>query len=175
MADLNSVESIRALSQSELNKLNKDQLKNALQIFLATPPTIPQTEEPSNTVLLNEIKNINEKLGEFYALKEQVKCLTEKLNSAQESISQLHSFTEYLEGKERRKNIVVYGLTETPDTLGNNDLEKFNNILSKVQCNDIDSTGLVLKRLGDTNKPNRPLHVTLHSQLQRDKILRTSN
>ena len=49
MADLSTAESIRALSQSEVNRLNNAQLKKALQTLITTP----QSEEPSNTVLLN--------------------------------------------------------------------------------------------------------------------------
>ena len=170
MADLSTAESVRALSQTEVNRLNNTQLKKALQTLI----TAPTSEEPSNTVLLNELKAINEKLKEINTLKEEVRYLSEKLNSAYESISQQQFFLEYLEGKERRKNLVIYGLNETPDALGNDDKEKLSNVLNKAQCNNIDPTNFVTRRLGDTSKKNRPLHVTLSSQLQRDTILRTA-
>ena len=95
MADLSTAESVRALSQTEVNRLNNAQLKKALQTLISTL----HSEEPSNTVLLNELKDIKEKLKEITTLKEDVRYLSEKLNSAYESISQQQFFLEYLEGK----------------------------------------------------------------------------
>ena len=99
MADLGSAEIVRALSQTEVNKLTNAQLKKALQILITTPID----EEPSSTILLNELKDIKEKINEINILKEDVKCLSDKLNSAYESINQQQLFLEYLEGKEHRK------------------------------------------------------------------------
>ena len=125
-----------------MNKLTNAQLKKALQIIITTPID----EEPSSTILLNELKDIKEKINEINILKEDVKCLSDKLNSAYESINQQQLFLEYLEGKERRKNLVIYGLSETVDELGNNDMEKLNNVLNKAKCSNVDSTNFTIRR-----------------------------
>ena len=170
MADLGSAEIVRALSQTEVNKLTNPQLKKALQTLITTPID----EEPSNTILLNELKDINEKINEINTLKEDIKCLSDKLNSAYESINQQQLFLEYLEGKERRKNLVIYGLSETVDELGNNDMEKLSNVLNKAKCSNVDPTNFTTRRLGDPSQRNRPLHIILNSQKQRDTILYTA-
>ena len=138
MADLSSVDIVRALSQNEVSKLNNAQLKKALLTIITTT----KDEEPSNNDLLNELKDINGKLDEINTLKEEVKSLSEKLNTAYEAIHQQQLFLEYLEGKDRRKNLVIYGLSESEDELGSNDLDKLKSVLNKAKCPTIDLTNI---------------------------------
>ena len=170
MADFSSIDTVRALSQNEVNKLNNAQLKKALLTII----TNPNVEEPSNNVLLSELKDIKESLNEINTLKEEVRSLSDKLNTAYESIHQQQLFLEYIEGKDRRKNLIIYGLSESEDGLGANDTEKLKNVLIKAKCPTIDSTTFALRRLGNPNPRGRPLHITLNSQQQRDTILDTA-
>ena len=71
MADLSSVDTVKALSQTEVNKLNNAQLKKALLTIITTT----KDEEPSNNILLSELKDIKETLHEINTLKKEVKCL----------------------------------------------------------------------------------------------------
>ena len=145
-------------------------LKKALLTIITTT----NDEEPSNNILLNELKDIKESLNAINTLKEEVKYLSEKLNTAYESIHQQQLFLEYLEGKDRRKNLVIYGLSESEDGIGVNDLAKLRNVLSKAKCPTIDPTNFSLRRLGNPNPRGRPLHITLNSQQQRDTIIDTA-
>ena len=172
MADFSSIDTVRALTQNEVNKLNNAQLKKALLTSINTTTT--KDEETSNSDLLNELKEIKGKLNEISTLKEEVRCLSEKLNTAYESIHQQQLFLEYLEGKDRRKNLVVYGLSESEDELGSTELDKLKNVLNKAKCPTIDSSNFKLRRLGNPNPRGRPLHITLNSQQQRDTILDTA-
>ena len=158
MADFSSIDTVRALSQNKVNKLNNAQLKKALLTII----TNPNVEEPSNNVLLSELKDIKESLNEINTLKEEVRSLSDKLNTAYKSIHQQQLFLEYLEGKDRRKNLVIYGLSESEDGLGANDTEKLKNVLIKAKCPTIDSTTFALRRLGNPNPRGRPLHITLN-------------
>ena len=135
MADLSSVDTVKALSQNEVNKLNNAQLKKALLTITTT-----NDEEPSNNILLSELKDIKETLNEINTLKKEVKCLSGKLNITYKSIHQQQLFLEYIEGKDRRKNLVIYGLSESEDGLGANDSEKLRNVLNKAKCPTIDPT-----------------------------------
>ena len=145
-------------------------LKKALLTIITTT----NDEEPSNNILLNELKDIKESLNAINTLKEEVKCLSEKLNTAYESIHQQQLFLEYLEGKDCRKNLVIYGLSESEDELGSNDLDKLKTVLNKAKCPTIDLTNFTFRRLGGPNPRGRPLHITLNSQQQRDTILDTA-
>ena len=103
-----SVDAVRALSSNDVSKLTNPQLKKALLTIL----TAERAEEPSNSDLLNELRDIKDKLREINTVKEEVKCLSDKLDSAYQVIHQQQLFLEYLDNKERRCNLVIYGLSE---------------------------------------------------------------
>ena len=165
------IDTVRALSQEDISKLTNAQLKKALV-------PIVTAEEPSNNDLLNELREIKEKIRDINIVKEEVKGLTEKIDSTYQIIHQQQLFLEYLDNKERRCNLIISGLAETADNIGSDDAEKLKNVLSKAKCPEsIDPSTFVLRRLGQLN-PNFPrgrfLHVTVTSPQQRDTIIATS-
>ena len=90
MANFESVEIVRALTQNDVNKLTNPQLKKALATLL----TADRNEEPSNNDLLNELKVIKDNIQEINKVKEEVKCLTDKLDCAFQIIHQQQLFLE---------------------------------------------------------------------------------
>ena len=74
--DYDDAEAVRALSQTEVNRLNNAQLKRALSTVL----NAERAEEPSNNDLLNEIREIKESLQKLNRVKVEVKSLKTKLN-----------------------------------------------------------------------------------------------
>ena len=73
---------VRALEPNEVRGLTHAQLKRALNAVLSAE----RDEEPTNNVLLNEIPEIKETLQEVGKIKAEVKCLSEKLESAYQII-----------------------------------------------------------------------------------------
>ena len=71
MAGFESIDAVRALSISDVTKLTNPQLKKALQTLL----TAERAEEPSNSDLLNELRDIQGKLNEINAVKRRGKML----------------------------------------------------------------------------------------------------
>ena len=125
-----SVEIVRALTQNDVNKLTNPQLKKALVTIL----TDARTEEPSNHELLTELKVIKTKIQEINAVREEVKCLSVKLDSAFQIIHQQQLYLESQDNRERRCNLVITGLSENSDDIGADDTEKLRKVLSKAKC-----------------------------------------
>ena len=166
--NLESIDSVRALFNTEVNKLTNPQLKKALATLLDA-----DRNEPVSNPVLTELREIKESIRELGAVKKEVNVLNNKLNSALQIIHQQQLFLESLDNKERRCNLVITGLSETADGIGNDDAEKLKTVLTKAKCPpDIDPSSYALRRLGQVNDHNkRPLHVTCSTQKQCDAIV----
>ena len=165
-----SIDMVRALSQNEVNKLTNPQLKKALMTAISTE----RDEEPSNNELLRELRVIKEQLNEINTVREEVRCLSVKLDSAYQVIHQQQLFLESIDNRERRRNLVITGLSETADDVGADDLKKLRTVLTKAKCPDnINPSTFVLRRLGQPNQTRglRPLHVTVDTPQQREAII----
>ena len=169
MSDYENVEAVRAMSEDKLSRLNRTQLARALTTLL----NAEQNEEPSNADLLNELRVIKESVKEINKIKEEVKSLTDKLEYAFQVIHQQQLFLESLDNKERRRNLVITGVSENADTTGANDVEKLRNVLTATGCAiAIDPSTFTVRRLGQTNTTRpRPIHVTVELPQQRDTII----
>ena len=60
MANYDDINAIRGLSQTEINKLNNAQLKLALGTMVVAERE--RAKEPSNSEILNEIRELNAKI-----------------------------------------------------------------------------------------------------------------
>ena len=171
MADFESIQYVRALSQNDVSKMTNPQLKKALATILGA-----EQIEPNTDPVLVELREIKDSIRKLSEVKEEVKELSVKLNSAFEIIHQQQIFLESLDNKERRCNLVITGLPEIADDIGSNDPEKLKTVFNKAKCpSDIDPSGFTLRRLGQPNdQQKRFLHVTCNSQQQRDKIIATA-
>ena len=167
------IDNVRALSQNEVNKLSATQLKKALMTII----TADKPDEPSNNDLLAELRIIQANVQEINKVKEEVKCLSDKLNSAFQIIHQQQLYLEAQDNRERRCNLVITGLSEVADNVGADDAEKLRTFLTKAKCpSTIDPAGYTVRRLGQPNpdRGGRPLHVICETQKQRDAIIATA-
>ena len=158
-----------ALEPNEIRSLSHAQLKKALTAVLSAE----REEEPSNSELLNEIRQIKDTLQEVDKIKAEVKCISEQLESAFQIIHNQQLFLESIDNRERRNKLVITGLSETADDRGANDSEKLTNVLSAANCpGSVNSSNYTLRRLGEQNENRpRPLLVTVDAPLQRDLVI----
>ena len=82
-------------------------------------------------------------------------------------------FLESLDGRDRRHNLIVTGVSEDVNELGNSDTEKISRIMEAAEWGEEDRSRWSIKRLGQRDDRNkRPILITVNSQNQRDSILR---
>lgn len=161
--------SVRALAPGVVDKLKNVQLKQALSTLINEE----RENEPSNAVLLAELQSMKQSLGELTTLKRQVECLSEKLDGAYKIIHQQQLFLESLDNKDRKKNLIITGVSEEPDELGNTDDEKIGTILQAAEYTKVNRRQVwEVKRLGQPNeKKRRPILIVVTDQKERDMIL----
>ena len=107
-------------------------------------------------------------------LKHEVKKLSEKVDDAYKIIYQQQMFLETLDNRDRRRNLIITGVSELADENGVTDLEKVQKVLEAANYRDpVDPGRWTIKRLGQQNERNRrPIHITVDDQRQKDNILR---
>lgn len=173
MANYDNVDIVKALSATEINKLTATQLKCALRTIVAHQP---DEEQPPNSELLEEIRNIREDLAAMKEMKKEIASLNTRLDEAYMIIHQQNRFLESLDAKERVRNLVITGVSEDDDGLGTTDGEKIKTVLEAAgYAGTIRTDVWVTKRLGQLDaRRRRPIHVTLESQDQRSDILRVA-
>lgn len=167
--DFTDVQSVRSLTPGDVDKLRNIQLKQALSTLINEE----RENEPSNAVLLAELQSVKQSLGEVTALKQQVIRLSDKLDEAYKIIHQQQLFLEILDKKDRKQNIVITGVPEDPDELGNTDNEKIEKVLQAAGCTEVSRRQeWDVKRLGKPNETiRRPLLIVVTDQKERDSIL----
>lgn len=116
----NDVTTVRSLTPGDIEKLRNAQLKQALSALINNT----RSEEPSNSVLLDELRRVKQTIAEVATLKQEVTRLSENLDDAYKVIHQQQLFLESLDNKDRRHNLIVTGVSEDVDELGNSDAEK---------------------------------------------------
>ena len=73
MANFDSTEVVRSLAPNEISKMTNPQLKRAITTLL----NAERDEEPSNSVLLNELRSLRDEVKELGNLKDEVKRLSQ--------------------------------------------------------------------------------------------------
>lgn len=164
-----TVEDVRSLSQPQINKLTNAQLKTALSIMV----NADSSSDPSNAVLLQEIRSLKNDVEEIKNVKKDVTELTGRLDQAFKIIQQQQLFLESLDARERQRKLIITGLQEEPDDLGANDQEKLKTVLDSAgYSEDFDVANWEVRRLGQNrNSGKRPILVVVESQLRRRAIL----
>lgn len=127
MANYECLETVRALSTTEINRLTAAQVKCALKTMLTGQQQ--QAGEPTNSVLLDELKSIKLELAAVKEMKKEIDSLHTRLDDAYKIINQQNWFMESLDAKERVRNLVITGVKEEGDNLGGSDREKIRSIL----------------------------------------------
>ena len=171
MANYESLEVVRALTSTDVNRLPAAQVKCALKTLLAGQH---QADEPTNSELLGELRSIREDLAAIKEIKEEIKSLHIRLDDAYRIINQQNYFLESLDAKERVRNLVVTGVKEEADSLGRTDEEKVKSIIEAAGYTDtINPETWTVRRLGQPDdRRKRTLHVQVENQGQRNAILR---
>lgn len=171
MAD--SAEMVRELSPNEISKMTNAQLKRALTTLLSAER---REEDPPNSVLLEELRSLREEIAEVKDLKQEVQRLSEGLDNAYKIIHNQQLYLETLDNKERRCNLVITGLSEDPDEIGETDNEKVVKVLQTARyTDDVELARWEMKRLGqDNERRKRPLLIKMENQMKRDAVLRVA-
>ena len=163
------VTTVPSLTPGDIEKLKNAQLKQALSILIKDT----RSEEPSNYVLLDELRSVKQAVAKVATLKQEVSRLSEKLNNAYKIIHQQQLFLESLDGRDRQHNLIVTWVSADVNELGNRDTEKISRIMEAAECGEEDRSRWSIKRLGQPDDRNkRPILITVNSQNQRDSILR---
>ncbi|KAK8377055.1 hypothetical protein O3P69_013599 [Scylla paramamosain] len=171
MANLDDIVAVRDLSANTISKMTNPQLKRALTTVLGAE----RREEPSNSVLLDELRFLCEEMAEMKKLKQEVAHLSDGLEKAYKIIHNQQLFLEKLDSKERRCNLVMTGLLEDPDEIGETDKEKVVKVLEAASYPDaVQTENWEMKRLGRENEHRkRPLLITVSSVRKEYARLRT--
>lgn len=169
MSTYDRVEAVTALSQSQISKLTNPQLKEALNTIV----NAIRTQEPTNTEILDELKLLRGEISEIKTIKQEVKDLSARLDEAYKVMSQQQKFLEAVDARERSRNIVITGLSEDSDEIGDDDTAKVKKVIEATGYAEvINPEQWQIRRLGkETTRRNRPIHVMLNNQQQRNHIL----
>lgn len=171
MSNYDNADAVRALTPAQVNKLSNPQLKQALNALLGD-------SQPSNNDILEEIKGLKQQVVELRGIKQEFKkeinILNTKLDDAFKIISQQQLFLEALDNKERRRNLVITGLSEEADAIGATDVEKIRAVVQGTGYNEVfDPETWEIKRLGKPDdRKKRPILVVVENAEMRMKILK---
>ena len=158
-----SLEEVKRLSVAEINKLTSPQLKLAIAALIGDENARPEPNQPSNADLMVQLQEIKEEVQGIHQLRQQVEDLKEENKQIKEDLRTvfeiLHHqqlFTESVEQRDRLRYLIVTGISEDPDELGNNDHAKLRSVLQAVEC-DVDLSGCELQRWADAALRRRPI------------------
>ena len=167
MAALEDANTVRAMAPGEINKMTNSQLKKAL----ATLINADASQQPSNNDLLDEIRSLKDEVKAMAGIKQKVDELSERLDQAYYNII---TQQQSLDKKERRNNLIITGVSEEVDAIGNTDVEKVQNVIKATGYQlTSDPASWEIKRLGRENeRKKRPLLVVVGDGHQRNEILR---
>lgn len=109
------------------------------------------------------------------SIKKKVDQLSQKLDEAFKIISQQQLFLESLDNRERRRNLVITGLSEENDATGSSDLEKVRTVINATGYQLPNDPAWEIRRLGKQNeRKKRPILVVVDDGHQRNEILKNA-
>ena len=181
MANYEDLEVISALRAGEITKMSNPQLKKPQTTLLSAG----SVEQASNNTLLEEIRSLQKQVDEIGNVKQELKDvkqevnqLSSRLDEAYKVITQQQLFLESMDGKERCRNMLIFGAAEEPDDLGETDMEKVRKVITATgYAETFNPESWELKRLGkppaarDGTK-KRPILVVVENGKIRNEILK---
>ena len=186
----------RRPSVTEVNRMNKDELKQSLKAILSdlnkehetghAADVITGDDAASITQLLTAVlKEVKELRKEKASLKKEVDSLKEENQQLSNSVFQHQRFLESLDAEKRNKNLIVLGVAEdtnltvlgtggAPVVVADQDQTKVSLLLQKIgHKEDIDIVEIT--RLGKkSSRPNarpRPIKVVTSTPQERKAII----
>ena len=168
MADYANADVVRGLRQTEVNKMTNAQLKAALNTLLTNDTTSGQI----NNVLLEEIRELRKQVADLQGIKQEIQDQARKLDDAFKIISNQQRFLEAMDGRKRRRNLVITGLPEDGDAMGATDEDKVRNVIEAIGYREtFNPADWELKRLGQQDDwKRRPLLVVVEDGRVRNEI-----
>ena len=162
------IDEVRGLTQAQVNKLTNPQLKTALLTMISA-----DNGNPSNAVLLMEIRNLKKDIEEVKHLKREVEQLTTKLDQAYNIMHQQQLFLESFDARDRQRKLIITGVLEDEDDLGSDDREKIRTLLDKSgYTGGVNLGDCELKRLGRISaNRSRPILLVVDSLQMRNAML----
>lgn len=150
--------------------MTKPQLKKTLCTLINADNSV----QPSNNILLDEIKSLKDEVKNLTNMKQEADQLSQKLDQAFNIITQQQLFLESLHNKERRKNLVITGLSEEIDEVGNSDVRKVQKVIEATGFQGTsDPATWEIKRLGQQDdRRKHPILVIVEDGHQRNEILK---
>lgn len=176
MAHFDNVEIVRALEPGEVSKMTNPQLKRALSTLLSAE----NAEQPSNNILLDEIRGLRKQVEELRSVRQEVNRLSDRLDEAFKVITQQQLFLEAMDSKERRRNMLIFGLVEEADETGATDVDKVRKVVTATgYTGAFDPESWEIKRLGkppaaDEGNKKRPMLVVVEDGRIRNEILKVA-
>ena len=186
--NLSSPSAVRRMSNTEINNLNKADLKKALLTLRSADCDRPNGEaslEALHTTLqqqITEMRVMNHNFNQLSAYVNQMQSDIVRLKDENTKlvgvVAKQQSFLEDLDFQQRACNMIITGLNETESytvngETANTDDEKINLILRTVDSADVQPVSVT--RLGQQRESRiRPLKVVFASRENRTKVLRKS-
>ena len=131
-------EDVRKMSGTEINRLTNAQLKLTIASLLGDNE---RAAEPTNGDLMNQLHEIKEEIKglrplrqEVDELKEENRQIKEDLRKVFEILHHQQLFTESVERRERQKHLIVTGISEDADALGDTDQATLSSVLRAAGC-----------------------------------------
>jgi len=186
MATPTTMEQLKAMCAApNRNELLKKVSKEDIAKIVASyqPPTQDEYQElktllqNGQTFYQDEMKKINTAMEKMNTSLGRIPPLEKKVSDLEDENTKLHkivtnqqSFIEMVDGQFRQKNVVIVGVSEDVDGLGETDIEKVKAVLTAIG-KEGNADGVVLKRLGLANERNqRPILATFGSNEERNSI-----
>ena len=182
---VDSAETVRRLSTSQINKMTNPQLKEALlKVIRAESPS-----EPTNSTILQEIRSLRAEVEEIKNIKQEIIFISQKCSDMQSQIDKQaaiigkqQNYLEMLDRRERERNLVFLGISEDSDLQeATTDEEKVNKLLDTIG---VPRSGVLSHRrlgrvendqtvngIGGPRRKIRPILVIVESKAVRDNIL----
>ena len=169
MPSFDQVDEVRSLTQAQISRLNNAQLKTALSTILNTQAS----SDPSNAILLQEIKSLKSDIEQIKGIKQEVAILKNQVDQAFQIILQQQKFLESFDSKERQKKFIISGVTEGSDDLGENDQDKVKAVVDVMGYTErFNVNNWEMKRLGQqTGNRKRPILVIVENNHTRNAIV----
>lgn len=182
MTDYADAVAVRSLRQTDVNKMTNAQLKTALNTLLASRDA---AAEQANNVLLTEIRELRQQVADLQNIRQEMQGQCKRLDDALQDqscklddaftiISNQQRFLEAMDGRERRRNMVITGLPEDTDEIGATDDEKVCKVIEATGYRGtINPAGWELKRLGEQDeRKRRPLLIVMEDGRVRNDIVK---